>query len=163
MMSKLNYRRTQLVLILITLFVLFASFYFEYAMKLKPCPLCLMQRLCVILILGTMGLGFRTLKRAHIVSVIQAFFACAGLFFALRQLWIQSFPAGQVPACMPGLDVLIRYFPWQAVAHALFWGDGDCADGTWSMLGLSMPAWTALYFLFVLLVSLFLYRSTKSA
>jgi disulfide bond formation protein DsbB len=93
---------------------------------------------------------------------LQCFFACAGLFFALRQLWLQSLPAGTAPACMPGLDILIRYFPWQDVAHALLWGSGDCAESTWNFLGISMAGWSAVYFSFMALSTLYLYFRTQT-
>ncbi len=161
-MTKFAYRKIQSFLAIITLFVLFASFYFQYVLGLQPCPLCLMQRICVFLLLGIMGLSLGTLKKAHFVSLLQIIVACAGLYFSLRHLWLQSLPAGQAPACMPGLDVLIRYFPWQTVVHALFWGAGDCAESNWSFMGISMPGWTALYFLFMAITGLILYFRTRS-
>ncbi|WP_298622373.1 disulfide bond formation protein B [uncultured Legionella sp.] len=162
-MTKLTYRKIQSFLVLITLFVLLTSFYFQYAVGLQPCPLCLMQRICVFLLLAIMSLSLRTLKKAHLVSLLQFIVACAGLYFSLRHLWLQSLPAGQAPACMPDLDVLIRYFPWQTVAHALFWGAGDCAESNWSLLGISMPGWTTIYFLFMAITGLILYFRTRSS
>ncbi len=161
-MRKLTYKKIQLLLVLVTFFVLFASFYFQYFLGLRPCPLCIMQRVCVFLLLGLLGLSLGTLRKAHLVCLMQVVISCAGLFFSLRQLWLQSLPAGQAPACMPDLDVLIRYFPWQTVAHALFWGAGDCAEVTWSMAGISMPGWTALYFLFMATTGLLLYFRTRT-
>lgn len=161
-MTKLQYRRVQYFLVLISVFVLFFSLYSQYVLGLQPCPLCLMQRICVFILLGLMGFTLGTLKRARILSLLQCFFACAGLFFALRQLWLQSLPAGTAPACMPGLDILIRYFPWQDVAHALLWGSGDCAESTWNFLGISMAGWSAVYFLFMVLSTLYLYFRTQT-
>ncbi|PWY54718.1 disulfide bond formation protein B [Legionella qingyii] len=160
-MRKLTYRRIQTLNATLTVFVLFASFYFQYVVGLIPCPLCIMQRICVFLLLAVMGLSFQTLKKAHIISFLQSLIACAGLFFALRQLWLQSLPAGEAPACMPGLDVLIRYFPWQTVVKTLFWGSGDCAEVSWQMLGISMPGWCALYFSFMVLMGCFLFWHTR--
>lgn len=159
----MTYRKIQSFLALVTVIVLLSSFYLQYEVGLQPCPLCLMQRLCVflLLLLGLIGLRLGTLKKAHIVSLAQVIIACAGLFFALRHLWLQSLPTGQAPACMPGLDVLIHYFPWQTVLHALLWGAGDCAEINWSMLGISMPGWSALYFLFMAVTGLFLYFHTR--
>lgn len=156
------YRRVQYFLVLLTVFVLFFSLYAQYVVGLEPCPLCLMQRLCVFILMAIMGLTLATLKKARIISLCQVFVAGAGLFFALRQLWLQSLPPGAAPACMPGLDILIRYFPWQDVAHALLWGTGDCAEATWSFFGLSMAAWSALYFLLMSVSGLFLYSRTKT-
>lgn len=161
-MTKITYRKIQSLLALVTVFVLLASFYFQYAVGLQPCPLCLMQRICVFLLLGLMGLSLGTLKKAHVVSLIQIAIAGAGLFFAGRHLWLQSLPAGHAPACMPGLDVLIHYFPWQTTAKALLWGAGDCAETNWTMLGIAMPGWSALYFLFMIITGLFLYFRTRT-
>lgn len=161
MMNKPTYRKIQSVLGLITFFVLFASFHFQYIAGLQPCPLCLMQRLCVFLLLCITGLSIGTAKKASILSLLQFFIACAGLFFSLRQVWLQSLPAGQAPACMPGLDVLIHYFPWQTVAHALLWGSGDCAEVTWALFGISMPGWSALYFLFMAIAACLLFIYTR--
>lgn len=162
-MKKITYRKIQSVLALVTVAVLLSSFYLQYAVGLQPCPLCLMQRICVFLLLGLMGLSLGTLRKAHIVSLVQVIIAAAGLFFASRHLWLQSLPAGQAPACMPGLDVLIQYFPWQTVLHALLWGAGDCAETNWSMWGISMPGWSALYFLFMVVSGLFLYFQTRAS
>lgn len=162
-MRKITYRKIQTFNAMLTLFVLFASFYFQYVVGLTPCPLCIMQRVCVFLLLAVMGLSFRTLKRARIISLLQIIIACAGLYFALRQLWLQSLPAGEAPACMPGLDILIRYFPWQTVLKTLFWGTGDCAEVSWQMLGVSMPGWCALYFLFMALMGCFCFGTLEKA
>ena len=162
-MTRTAYRTIQILLTLITLAVLIASFYFQYVKGLQPCPLCLMQRFCIFMLLmfGLMGLTLSTLKRARLVAVLQIVFAVAGVFFASRQLWLQSLPAGQTPACMPGLDVLIHYFPWQDVLRALVWGAGDCAEINWQWLGLSMPGWSLLYFLFMLVISALLFLRLK--
>jgi protein dithiol:quinone oxidoreductase len=160
-MTKIMYRRVQYFFVVITVWVLFFSLYAQFALRLEPCPLCLMQRICVFILLGLMGLTLGTLKRARIISLLQCFVACAGLFFALRQLWLQSLPPEAAPSCMPGLDILIRYFPWQDVARALFWGSGDCAEATWSFLNISMAGWAAVYFFLMAMAGLFLYYRTQ--
>lgn len=163
-MSKFSYRRSQSLLGLLSLFVLFSSLYFEYVVGLQPCPLCIMQRVCVFLLLALTGLGVTTHKKAHIVCFFQILIALAGLYFAGRQLWLQSLPPGQIPACLPGLDVLIHYFPWQDVVKALVFGGGDCAESTWNLLGITMPGWAAMYFSFMTVANVFLFiRTRKSA
>lgn len=160
-MNRVNVKYIEYVLLLVTFCVLSFSLYSQYVLGLQPCPLCLMQRLCVSLLLILMGLEFwvhNSLK----LKVSQFFIASAGLFFALRQLWLQSLPSGSAPACMPGLDILIHYFPWQDIVHALLWGSGDCAEAAWRFLGISLAGWSALYFLFIDLVLLFLYGRKRT-
>lgn len=165
-MSKRTYRRIQGLFLLVTLLILWAAFYLQYILGLQPCPLCMMQRLCAFLfaMLCIMGLCLSTRKRGKAVSLLQMFFLLAGLFFAARQLWLQSLPTAEIPACLPGLDVLIHYFPWHDILFALFWGSGNCAEVTWTLLGFSVAAWSAIYFLTMffatLLVFLLLRRSS---
>lgn len=161
-MNKIIYKRFQLLLVLVTVFVLFASLYFQYYKGLHPCPLCIMQRVMVFILLGLLGLSLNTLRRAHVICFLQTLISCAGLYFAGRQMWLQSLPTGEAPACMPSLDVLIHYFPWTDVARALLWGAGDCAEVTWTMLGVSMAGWAAAYFFFMLVMSLYLFFRTRT-
>lgn len=158
-MSKRTHRFAQIFLLFLSLMVVSASFYFEYHLQMEPCPLCIMQRVCAILIFMfcLMGICVSTVFRARVISLIQILIAGAGIYFAGRQLWLQSLPPEQTPACMPGLDIMMKYFPWQDVARALFWGAGDCAQLKWQWLGLSMPAWALLYFIFLFLISTFLF------
>lgn len=152
-MSERNYRIVQGLLLLLTILVLGTGFYLQYARGLQPCPLCLMQRFCIFLlfIFCLIGTWMPMLKQGRVVASLQMLGAVAGLFFATRQLWLQSLPVGQAPACIPDLDVLIRYFPWKDVFHAMIWGAGDCAEVTWRLLGFSMAAWGFLYFLTMLI------------
>lgn len=160
-MTQLTYRRIQTFNAVVTLLVLFASFYFQYFVGLAPCPLCVMQRVCIFFLLMITSLNFYTRYRAHWISALQLVFACIGIFFALRQLWLQSLPAGNMPACMPGLDIMIRYLPWKTVAQTLLWGSGDCAEDTWHWLGISMAGWSAVYFIYMVLIGCFLFWHTR--
>lgn len=158
-MSISLFKKWQALLTLLGFMMVFSSFYFQYMQGLEPCPLCLMQRLSAILLfmVSFLSVYVSTIKRARILTVFQFFIAAFGLFFAIRQLWLQSLPVDQMPACMPGLDVLIRYFPLEKVVHALLWGTGDCGEVSWQWLGLTMPAWTALFFSLFLLMDLIFY------
>lgn len=162
-MIKSYYRLWSLFLLIVTLAVLILSFYFEYVLGLNPCPLCLMQRLCVMLLLILVSMSFYLNRSswARKSMMLQMGVASAGIFFAVRQLWLQSLPMEQIPVCLPGIGMMIHYLPWSEVAHALLLGAGDCAEITWTWLGLSMPAWTALYFLGMLLASLLSYMNLR--
>ena len=154
-MNIINYRKIQHILLFLTMFVLGLVFYFEYMQGLEPCPLCLMQRLCVFLFGFFCMIGIRSFSvlRIRTITAFQLFFACAGLYFAARQVWLASLPTEQAPMCMPGLDILMRYFSWDAVLKALFLGTADCGEVTWRWLGLSMPAWSLIFFLMLFVVS----------
>jgi disulfide bond formation protein DsbB len=157
----------QTILLTLSIVVLSASFYLQYAKGLEPCPLCLMQRICVMLLLVSTFFYFY-LKPIPWKKLIwgQGIITFLGLYFALRQLWLLSLPGHAVPACLPGLSVLFHYFPWQDTLHALLWGTGDCTEIRATWLGLSLPAWSTLYFLgtgFLILLTFFsLGKGSKS-
>lgn len=164
-MTRRLFINTQSLLLLISLIILSSSFYFQYFKGLEPCPLCLMQRGCTFFLtmLGLAGVVLSTMRRARIIVIAQLFFSLAGLFFASRQIWLQSFTSTQPPACMPSLDIMMRYFPWQDVAHVLFFGEGNCAEVQWSWLGLSMPAWSAIYFVTIAAATIIIFWRLQSS
>lgn len=167
MLNKQRYRHITNLLLLSTILVLGATFYLEHIQGLQPCPLCLMQRFSIFLfgILCLIGLCVSTLKHAKKIVAAQILVILMGLFFAGRQLWLQSLPVDETPMCMPGLEALVHYFSWDQVLKALFWGTGECSEVTWRGFGLSMPGWSACYFLSLLVICFSLYwvihRSVK--
>ena len=153
-----KYRVLQFTLLFLTAFVLLLSLYLEYVVGMQPCPLCLMQRLCVLLLLVFCFSSFFVVSRFKlwIVNILQIIFAGGGLFFASRQIWLQLFPSAHEAMCMPAMSLLMKYFSWNNVLKVLFWGGSDCATGVGYFLGLSMPMWSALFFIFMLLLCGFL-------
>ena len=122
------------------------AFYMEYVMYLEPCPLCMMQRIWVG-IAGLISLGAALHGRGvRIWSGAVAGAALIGSGFSFRQLWLQSLPPDQVPACGPGLSYMIEVFPASEVLRAMVMGTGDCAEVTWTLLGISIPGWVAIAF-----------------
>ena len=138
-------------------FVLSASFYFQYVKGLEPCPLCIMQRLSValMLLLFIALVLVKSLKAQKRLLVFQVLLGAFGLYFACRQLWLQSLPAAELPACLPGLEVMLHYFPWSEILRTLFLGAAECAEITWRWLGISMAGWSAINFAFLLVVTVF--------
>lgn len=160
MITRQHYRTLQNLLLTISLFVLGITFYFQYLENQQPCTLCVMQRSAALsfAFFCVFGQLLPTLKRVKFAMVFQLIFAVAGLFFASRQLWLQFFLNGHPHACLPDMSVLIHYFPWKDVFTALFWGAGDCSDTTLKLLGLPISAWSALYFLVMIVTSAYIYR-----
>lgn len=161
-MKKLSLPTLQHILFTITLIVLGMSYYLQYGKGFEPCPLCLMQRICIIFILAFSVINLirkPDLGRSFTISI--AIIALLGLFFALRQVWLMSLTGNEIPACLPGLSVLIHYFPWQDTVRALLWGSGDCTEIRWTFLGLSLPIWSTLYFVCVGLLSSVIYYKQR--
>jgi disulfide bond formation protein DsbB len=142
-------RKTNFLIFVTCTLMMLAAAYMEHVMKMIPCSLCITQRGFVILT-GLLALaaalqnpaltGRRTYATLGIVSAI------LGACFAGRQLWLQSLPADQVPACGPGLAYMFDVFPFMEALKLLLQGDGNCAHVD-KILGLSLAAWTFIAFI----------------
>ncbi|KUJ83903.1 disulfide bond formation protein B [Microbulbifer flavimaris] len=148
-MSLPNPRITFLLVFLAVVFLLGAAFYLEYVQGLEPCPLCITQRI-MLLGVGLVSLiaflhNPATIGR-RFYGLLVSLWALGGLYFAGRQLWLQSLPEDQVPACGPGISYMIDAFPASQVIKTLLTGDGNCAEVQWTWLGLSIPGWSAVGF-----------------
>lgn len=144
-----NVRKTNFLIFIACTLMMFAAAYMEHVMKMIPCSLCITQRGFVVLT-GLLALaaalhnpaptGHRVYASLGIISAI------LGACFAGRQLWLQSLPADQVPACGPGLSYMFEVFPFMDALKLLLQGDGNCAHVD-KILGLSLAAWTLIAFI----------------
>ena len=113
----------------------------EHAMGLSPCPLCMMQRIWLVLVGLSAYASLAHSPRWGIYPLVGGVFAIIGSGFSLRQIWLQNLPKDQVPSCGPDLEYMIESFPLSDLLAAMTSGTGDCAEVNWSLLGLSIPAW----------------------
>ncbi len=133
-----------------TVLMLAYAYYEQYVEYLDPCPLCLVQRL-IILIIGLLYLLTfiyppKNIGRT-IFAVLIILVALIGSAVSARHVWLQHLPADEVPACGPGLSFMMDNFPISSVLKDLFTGSGECAEITWRFLGLTMPMWTFICFI----------------
>ena len=122
----------------------------QHVVGLEPCPLCISQRIVVISIAlvtlvaaihNPQSRGMRNYGR------FVFFLGLFGIGLAVRQLYLQNLPAGEAPACMPGLDYLVDVLPLNELLYVMFSGTGDCAEVQWHFLGLTIPGWTLVSFI----------------
>src|SRR5205823_5016380 len=78
------------------------AFWLQYHEGLEPCPLCTFQRVAVsaagiVFLIAFLHNPGRTGAFAY--ALLITLFAGAGAVFAGRQIWLQSLPKDQVPAC----------------------------------------------------------------
>jgi len=138
-------------------FLLSMGAYFQFVQGLDPCPLCISQRIAILLT----GLVFLSAAIHNPGQAGVTAYAIAGTVTALcgaaistRHVWIQHLPPDKVPECGPGLEYVLQNFPLFETVKLMLNGTGDCAKVDWTMLGFSMPAWTLLAFLMLATLSL---------
>ncbi|WP_339527747.1 disulfide bond formation protein B [Pseudomonas mucidolens] len=132
-----------------------ASFYLEYGALLRPCFLCLIQRtLLAAFTLINLVAALHGPKRSGIYLYWSASMLCAllGAITAVRQVLLQNIPPDQLPNCWPSLQYMIEHLsPWQALQLA-FKGTVDCAEINWTLFDLSIPEWSLLFFVAMLML-----------
>jgi len=142
-------RPTNLIIFLGCTALILIAFYLEYVMGMEPCPLCMTQRIFVIAVGVVALLAFlhNPAKRGvRIYAALGVLLAIGGAYFSSRQLWLQSLPPDQVPACGPALGYMMEVFPFMDVLRAMLHGDGNCAEID-RLFGVSLALWTLLAFI----------------
>lgn len=130
------------------------AFYLEHFRHLDPCALCVLQRVAMI----AAGIVF-LVAAVHgptgivrlVYAVLAALAAAVGAAIAGRHVWLQSLPPDQVPACGPPLDHLMRIMPWRDALTFVLKGEGNCAVIAGEWLGISLPGWTLVGFVLLML------------
>jgi len=135
----------------------------EHAFGHVPCPLCLMQRLWFLIAGLVAALALADDPRRPVWALLLALAALVGGAFSIRQLWLQSLPADQVPACTPPIDFMLQSgYPGMEIIRAMTSGTGDCAMVGWSLLGLSFAGWALVGFLALVALALLQHRLRRA-
>jgi protein dithiol:quinone oxidoreductase len=123
------------------------ALYAQYGLELAPCPLCIFQRVAVI-VTGALFLlaALHNPGRigARVYGVLIAVAALLGIAISARHIWIQAQPPGTVAACGADLDYLLDIMPLTEVLTKVLTGSGECGKVDWQFLGLSMPWWVGI-------------------
>ena len=133
--------------------------YFQIVEEMEPCPLCISQRIAILITGITFllaALHNPTQKGINIYAILGAIFAFAGSAISARHVWLQNLPPEEVPECSPGLSYIFENFPLSETFKLMINGTGECADVLWTFLGLSIPGWT--FFAFIGLAGLSLFQ-----
>ena len=149
MLTIPSIRRTNLLIFAACTALMVIAIFMENVMELEPCPLCITQRIIVVVIgivafiawlqnPGNMGRCF--------YAIVTSLMSVIGIGVAGRHVWLQNLPEDKAPACGPDLAYMFDSLPIFDLLSLLFTGDGNCADVSWTFLGLSIPAWTLVAF-----------------
>lgn len=158
MLSVLFRPRAWFMLVVVAVACLLGyAYYVQYQLFLEPCPLCILQRVaffamaCFALLAVIHNPAAKGQRVYGGLVIIAGFMGC---LISGRHLWLQSLPADEVPECGPGLGYMLETFPLAEVWQALLHGSGSCATVDWTFIGLSMPAWTLVCYVVLMLGTL---------
>lgn len=137
----------------ISIFLVIFSVIIQEIYSLDPCPLCITQRI-VFLISGVVFLTFylRPFNKWIELFVLLAI-NLFGLVFALRHVLIQK-KIIQIPAeCGIDLGYMFDNFPLTEMFELVFRGTGDCSEIDWTLIGITIPEWSALWFVIFIIIT----------
>ena len=160
-----SYRTGSLAGFLICIGLLGFALFAQYHWGMFPCPLCIFQRVALVVMAVFFLLGALHAPGGPTRWLYTGGALLGGLFgiaVAGRHLWIQSLPADQVPSCGPPLDYLFSAFPFSEVLRKVFTGSGECAKVE-PILGLPVPAWSLLWFVLLAVLAIVIARRRSAA
>ncbi|MEZ5595291.1 MAG: disulfide bond formation protein B [Pseudomonadales bacterium] len=131
--------------------LLAAALGMEHLLGLEPCPLCLMQRIWMIVagLVCLAALLHRGGQRFY--AGLGAFAGVVGGGFSIRHLYLQSLPEDQAPSCGPDLGYMFENVPLRDVLAAMTHGTGDCAKVE-SLIDVLIPVGALAGFIAIVLI-----------
>jgi len=153
----LNYRVLNLAGFAACAVLIISALIMQHVFEMEPCPLCIFQRISfmaaglffLIAALHNPSGSSRTVYNG--LTLVSLF---AGIGLALRHIWLQNLPPSEVPSCGPGLDYMMEVLPYTDVISKVLQGSGECAEVSWTFMGLSIPWWTLFAYLGLAAISL---------
>ena len=133
-------------------------------LRLQPCHLCNLQRLCYM-VFGVVALaGVIAPLASRVWGSLLALSAAGGVAAAIEQSWMQYAPQS-VNECGFGDPTLTeQLINWLGMKWpAMFMVTGFCTQKEWTFLGLSLANWSGLCFLGLLVLSLGFFFRRRTA
>jgi len=131
--------------------------YLQHVVGLDPCPMCIVQRYALVMVVLAAGLTALLRNRFALIagSAAMLLFAGFGAFVAARQSFLQWYPP-EISSCGRDFYGMIETFPLQRAIPMIFKGSGDCTKIDWTFLGASLANWSFIWFAAFTVVALVL-------
>ena len=140
-------RRVLAGISVISVALLAFGLYLQHVVGLNPCPMCIVQRYCLVGVAVVAGLTALSRGRGGWIagSVLGVVLAGFGAFTAARQSWLQWYPP-EVVSCGRDFYGMVENLPMNRAIPMIFRGSGDCTAIDWTFLGGTIANWSFLWF-----------------
>ncbi len=137
------------------------SLYAQYQLGFHPCPLCIAQRVIIILIGMVALISYWINPKSvgcRIIGVIITIIAGFAIKVALHHMWLMDLPKYQQPqSCGMPLSVLYDKLSTISFLKTILNGDAECALVHWKIFGfISPPAGVIIIASIIIYLSLYL-------
>ena len=145
MLKNISIRLVNLLLLIAVVGLLALASYLQHVKGLEPCPLCMVQRLAFMGLAALFFIGIflptkPTVTKIHNGLII--LIAGLGLAAAFRQLWLIHFSTA-IASCGADFYYMVQHLPLGELFSQIAYGHGDCTRDAWKILGIGLPAWSA--------------------
>jgi protein dithiol:quinone oxidoreductase len=152
-------RRRLFLLALVCLALVAGALYLQFFKGEDPCPLCILQRygyllIAIFALLGSTSSSWRSIVIAETLVLISTL---GGIAVAGRHVWLQAHPS--FSCGFDKLQPIVDSLPPATWLPQVFKVAGLCETAYPPLLGLTLPQWSLVGFLLVLLA---LVRSVRS-
>lgn len=139
--------------------------YLQHVVGLEPCPMCIVQRYCLVLVAIAAALGAARGSRGsgawhRFWAFVILILSLGGAFVAARQSYLQWFPP-EVVTCGRDFYGMVEAFPLQRAIPMIFKGSGDCTKIDWTFLGGSIANWSFLCFIGLAIIGVWVASSSR--
>ena len=140
------------------------ALYLQLVTHLLTCPLCIAQRVAYWLVgLKALFAFFHNSRGVgcQIYSSLIAVFALLGTLVALRHSWLIRYPE----AFECGISTEEKFLNDLFIAKwwpSMFEANGDCADVTWEFMSLTIPDWSAGFFILFFILAVYVLFSSHN-
>jgi len=148
---------------IIPLILLLIGLYLQNFVGLIPCPMCIVQRYILIIVMLSSALAacHKSVNWQKVWIVIWLLFSVFGAYVAAHQSWLQWYPPLEV-SCGRDFYGIVETFPLHRAIPMIFRGGGDCSQVDWTFLGGSIANWSFVAFNMLALLSLFTLKITNA-
>jgi len=141
--------RTVLLFISAISFLLIGvALYLQHAHDMLPCPLCVIQRYAFIGI-GIAALAGALSSKTRAGAGVALLAALGGLWAVGKHLYVLAHPG--FSCGIDPMETMLNKVPTATMLPWLFQADGLCENATDGLFGLSIPQWSAIWFVLLTL------------
>jgi disulfide bond formation protein DsbB len=141
-------RTTLLAISLISFALVAVAVYLQHAHDMLPCPLCVIQRY-LFLGVGIAALAGALSGKIRTGAGVALLAALGGLGVVGKHLYVLANPG--FSCGIDPMETMLNKIPTATLLPWLFQADGLCENATDGILGLSIPQWSAVWFVLLAL------------
>jgi disulfide bond formation protein DsbB len=124
--------------------------------NVQPCPLCVLQRLTIIIIslFSLVGIFIRHGILRKILWVILVALTIVGFGIACKQIWVEAHPQVTSYICQVQIGGQFDGWPFSHFFELLFGAKTTCERALYKLLGITFATWSSVFFIILFIISI---------